>query len=88
MAVLTDDEARAIWRIAYTNSRKDDVKASGLPLHRPTVKAVFQALEDWYVSQAPAVNSAVDAAAGVNVSGAGVKALAAAFLQWKFEQGG
>ena len=84
MAVITDADLRTMYLDLYRKGHgKEEIKADGL-LAPATIKAVFQAIEDWYEGQRATVKAAIDTAAGRTISNAAAKKYGKAYLQWKW----
>ena len=73
MAVITDADLRDLWLQLYRKGEgKEEIKADGL-LPPDKIKAIFQAIEDWFEGQRPAIKAVIVAAAGRPVSNAAAK---------------
>ena len=84
MAVITDADLREMYLSLYRKGEgKEEIKADGL-LSPTKLKAVFQAIEDWYEGERPAVKAAIDAAAGRTVSNAAAKKYGRAWMRRKW----
>jgi len=84
MSVVTDADVREMYLSLYRKGEgKEEIKADGL-LDPATIKAVFQAIEDWFEGQRPAVKAAIDAAAGRAVSNAAAKKYGRVWMRRKW----
>ena len=84
MAVITGVDLRDMWRQLYRKSEgKEEIKADGL-LSPTVIKAVFQAIEDWFEGERATVKAAIVAAAGRPVSNAAAKKYGKAWMRWKW----
>ena len=73
MAVITDADLRDLYLQLYRKGEgKEEIKADGL-MSPEKIRAVFQAIEDWFEGQRPAIKAAMVAAAGRPVSNAAAK---------------
>ena len=87
MAVITDADVRELYRALYRKGEgKEEIKADGL-LDRTVIKAVFQAIEDWYEVERATVKAAIDAAAGRTLTNAAAKKYGRAYFRrkWRLE---
>lgn len=84
MAIMTDGDLQQCWLSLYHKGEgKEEIKADGL-LDPATIKAVFQAIEDWFEGQRPAIKAVIDTAAGRVVSDAAIKKYGRAWMRWKW----
>ncbi len=79
------DLRNASWQDATTKAR---LKALPSLPDKPTLKAVFQALDDFWEANRLVLKADMDAAAGVTLPNPLAKALGKIWLAWKFGRGG
>ena len=89
MAALTATDYSAIRDELYRfGNGKDELKAlPGLP-NEAQLKAAFQALEDFWTSNAAALKTSMQTAIGQTITNALAKKISRAWLQNKFKAGG
>ncbi|MEK0326906.1 MAG: hypothetical protein QQN63_14510, partial [Nitrosopumilus sp.] len=64
MAIITDADLAEMYLALYRKGEgKEEIKADGL-LPSEKIKAVFQAIEDWFEGQRPSIKAVIVAAAG------------------------
>ncbi len=86
MAILTDADVADLYRQLYRKGEgKEEIKADGL-LSPTVIKAVFQAIEDWYEGERATVKAAIVAAAGRPMSNAAAKKFGRVWMRRKWRQ--
>ncbi len=75
----------ASWRDA---TAKAQLKALATLPDKPTLKAVFAALDDFWEANRATLKAEMDAAAGSTLPNPLAKALGKIWLHWKFGRGG
>ena len=84
MAVITDADVRDMYSQLYRKGEgKEEIKADGL-LSPTVIKAVFQAIEDWYEGERVTVKAAIVAAAGRPMSNAAAKKYGRVWMRRKW----
>lgn len=84
MATITDTDVAVMYRALYRKGQgKEEVKADGL-LIPDKIKAIFQALDDWFEAERPTIKAAIDSGAGRTMSVAAAKKYAKVWLHWKW----
>lgn len=88
MAVITNAHVREVWRELYRKGQgKEEVQRTSLP-HPDEVKAILQAIEDFWENGKPALKVSMDAAAGTTLAPSTAKAYGRAWLNLKARRGG
>jgi hypothetical protein len=75
----------ACWRDANT---KAQLKALAALPDKPTLTAIFAAIDDFWETNRLALKADMDAAAGMSLPNSLAKALGRIWLFWKFGRGG
>ena len=84
MAVITDADVREMYLQLYRKGEgKEEIKADGL-LSPTVIKAVFQAIEDWYEGERATVKAAIVAAAGRPMTNAAAKKYGRVWMRRKW----
>ena len=87
MAVITDEDVQGLWRGLYRKGQgKEEIKADGL-VDPATIKAIFQATEDWFEGDQPALRGLITAAKGGPITDAAADKYVRAWQLWKWGQG-
>lgn len=85
MAVITDADVREMYLSLYRKGEgKEEIKADGL-VDPATIKAIFQALEDWYKGERATVKALMVTAKESAMTNAAAKKYGRAWLRWKWE---
>ena len=84
MTQIIDADLREMYLQLYRKGEgKEEIKADGL-LSPMILKAIFQAIEDWFEAERPAIKVAIVAAAGRPMTNAAAKKYGRAYLRWKW----
>lgn len=89
MAVIGPGDYRQLRKLAYSKDGcKTEMKAlPNLPTNTQLL-AVFQAIEDFWATNAATLKASMQTAYGQTLTNAHAKKLGRAWLMWKFNQGG
>ena len=86
MATLTNEQMKAMWQKVYRKEeRKAELKADGLQ-PRATVRAIFQAAEDWYEGEQATVKGLLVTAKGSSMTNDAAKAYMRGFFLEKIKE--